>query len=124
MHSRCPREHCTAGNIRGLDTNLLLNYVQTILVKITIKLILIFLSLLFNSFKVKLKHLNFVFHTEVKTKSSYKILNFIFQFMKNMKWHFGHRDCSGRVSTDGYIIVFKIQMEICKDGRRVKVGSF
>ena len=29
-----------------------------------------------------------------------------------------------RVSVDGYITVLKIQMEICKDGRRVKIGSF
>ena len=28
---------------------------------------------------------------------------------------------SGRVFTDGYIIVLKIQMEICKDGRRMKI---
>ena len=40
-------DRCTAESLRGLDTNLLLNNVQTILVKITIKLILIFLS---NSF--------------------------------------------------------------------------
>ena len=30
----------------------------------------------------------------------------------------------GRVFADGYITVFEIQMEICKDGIRVKVGSF
>ena len=34
------------------------------------------------------KYLNFVFHIEVKTKSKYKILNFVFQFIKNTKWHF------------------------------------
>ena len=38
------------------------------------------------------KYLNFVFHIEVKTKSNYKILNFVFQFLKNMKWHFGYTD--------------------------------
>ena len=38
------------------------------------------------------KYLNFVFHIEVKTKSNYKILNFVFQFIKNMKWHFGYTD--------------------------------
>ena len=43
----CLHDHCAAGNLRGLDRNLLLNKVQTILVKITIMLILIFLS---NSF--------------------------------------------------------------------------
>ena len=45
--SWCLHDHCTAENLRGLDTNLLLNKVQTILVKITIMWILIFLS---NSF--------------------------------------------------------------------------
>ena len=121
-------DQCTAENLRGLDTNL--NKVQTILVKITIMLILIFLSnSFFNSFmkmknekrtvfrfpffyenekrmrvlkiqsktllnkKMVAKYLNFVFHIEVKTKSNYKILNFVFQFLKNMKWHFGYTDC-------------------------------
>ena len=28
------------------------------------------------------------------------------------------------VSADGYITVLKIQMEICKDGRSVKIVSF
>ena len=31
------------------------------------------------------KYLNFVFHMEAKTKSNYKILNFVFQFLKNIK---------------------------------------
>ena len=43
--------------------------------------------------KMVVKYLNFVFHIEVKTKSNYKILNFVFQFLKNMKWHFGYTDC-------------------------------
>ena len=30
----------------------------------------------------------------------------------------------GGTSTDGYITVLKIQIEICKDGRRVKIRSF
>ena len=42
--------------------------------------------------KMVVKYLNSVFHTEVKTKSSYKILNFVFQFIKNMKWHFGYTE--------------------------------
>ena len=47
---------CTAENLRGLHINLLLNDMYTILVKITIKLILIFLShSLFNSF-IKMKN--------------------------------------------------------------------
>ena len=32
---------------------------------------------------------------EVKAKSKYRILNFVFQFIKNTKWHFGYTD-SGR----------------------------
>ena len=47
MDSLCPRDHYAAENHGGLDTNLLLNNVQTILVKIIMKLILIYLS---NSF--------------------------------------------------------------------------
>ena len=44
-------DHCTAENLRGLYTIFLLNKVQTILVKITIMLILIFLNnSFFNSF--------------------------------------------------------------------------
>ena len=51
-HSWCPRDHCKVENLLGLDTNLLLNNVLTIiLVKIIIKLILMFLShSFFNSF--------------------------------------------------------------------------
>ena len=43
--------------------------------------------------KIVVKYLNFVFHIEVKTKK-YKILNFVFQFIKNTKWHFGYTDSS------------------------------
>ena len=35
--------------------------------------------------KLVVNYLNFVFHVEVKTKSDYNILNFIFQFIKNTK---------------------------------------
>ena len=38
------------------------------------------------------KYFNFGFHIEVKKRSNYKILNFVFQFIKNMKWHFGYTD--------------------------------
>ena len=31
---------------------------------------------------------------------------------------------SGRVFADGYIIVLKIQMELCKDGRRMKIRKY
>ena len=44
------------------------------------------------SMKMVVKYLNFVFHIEVKTKSNYEILNVVFQFIKNIKWHFGYTD--------------------------------
>ena len=47
--------------------------------------------------KIVVKYLNFVFYIEVKTKSNYKTLNFIFQFIKNMKWYFGYTDCDSFV---------------------------
>ena len=37
-------------------------------------------------------YLNFIFCTEVKAKPKYRILNFVFQFIKNTKWHFGCPD--------------------------------
>ena len=37
-------------------------------------------------------YLNFVFFIEVKAKSKYRILKFVFQFIKKMKWHFGYTD--------------------------------
>ena len=123
----CPRDHCTGENLRGLDTNWLLNNVQTILVIMIIKSILICLSNLFFYFFIKKKnekwtvfrfpffyenmkrmkvlkiqrkdllnmkmlvsYLNFVFSIKVKAKSKYRILNFVFQFTKNTKWHFGY----------------------------------
>ena len=42
--------------------------------------------------KVKVNYLDFVFRIEVKTKSKYRILNFVFQFIKNTKWYFGYTD--------------------------------
>ena len=42
--------------------------------------------------KKAVNYLNFIFHIEVKTKSKYKHLNFVFQFIKNRKWHFGYTD--------------------------------
>ena len=35
--------------------------------------------------KMEANYLHFVFHIAVKTKSKYKVLNFIFQFIKNTK---------------------------------------
>ena len=37
--------------------------------------------------KIVTIYLNFVFHIQVKTKSKNKILNFVFQFIKNTKWN-------------------------------------
>ena len=37
-------------------------------------------------------YLNFVFFIEAKAKSKYRILKFVFQFIKKMKWHFGYTD--------------------------------
>ena len=42
--------------------------------------------------KMDVNYLKLVFHIEVKTKYKYKILNFVFQFVKNTKWHFGYTD--------------------------------
>ena len=42
--------------------------------------------------KVVVNYFNFVFHIEVKTKSKYKVLNFVFQLIKNSKWYFGYTD--------------------------------
>ena len=42
--------------------------------------------------KMVVSYLNFVFFIEVKAKSKYRILNFVFQFIKKTKWHFGYTD--------------------------------
>ena len=42
--------------------------------------------------KIEINYLNFVFHTEVKTKSNSKFLNLVFQFIKNTKWLFAYTD--------------------------------
>ena len=39
--------------------------------------------------KMVVNYLNFVFFTEVKSKYKYRILNFVFQFIKNTKWPLG-----------------------------------
>ena len=44
--------------------------------------------------KMVVNYLNFVFLNEVKSKSKYRILNFVFEFIKNTKWHFGYTDWS------------------------------
>ena len=40
--------------------------------------------------KMVVNYLNFVFLTEVKANLSIGFLNFVFQFIKNTKWHFGY----------------------------------
>ena len=42
--------------------------------------------------KMVVSYLNFVFFIKVKAKSKYKTLNFVFQFTKKTKWHFGCTD--------------------------------
>ena len=42
--------------------------------------------------KIVVNYLNFVFHIELKTKSKYKILDFVFQSINNTKSHFGYTD--------------------------------
>ena len=42
--------------------------------------------------KMIVNYLNCVFLIEVKTKSKYGILSFVFQFIKKTKWHFGYTD--------------------------------
>ena len=69
----CLRDHCTVENLTGIDTDLLLKNVYLILVKITIKLILIFLSNSFFNPFMKMKH-------EKQT-----VLRFSF-FYENEKW--------------------------------------
>ena len=46
--------------------------------------------------KMVVSYLNFVFFIEVKAKSKYRILNFVFQFIKKTKWHFGYTDSSSK----------------------------
>ena len=52
--------------------------------------------------KIVVNNTNFVFHIEVKTKCSHKCLNFIFQLIKNMKWHFGYTEMN--IKIDNYNI--------------------
>ena len=54
--------------------------------------------------KMVVNDLNFVFHIEVKAKSKYKILNFVFPFIKNTKWRFGYTDCETTTVKDNSIM--------------------
>ena len=42
--------------------------------------------------KMVVSYLNFVCFIELKAKSKYRILNFVFKFIKKLKWHFGYTD--------------------------------
>ena len=42
--------------------------------------------------KMVVSCMNFVFFIEVKAKPKYRILNFVFQFIKKTKWRFGYTD--------------------------------
>ena len=42
--------------------------------------------------KMVVNYLNCVYLMKVKTKSKYRILNFVFQFIKKTKWHFEYTD--------------------------------
>ena len=66
--------------------------------------------------KIVISYLNFVFHAEVKTKSNDKFLNFVFQFIKNTKWHFGYTDyMSHSVNNNSlYILFFMSKMDLLK----------
>ena len=52
--------------------------------------------------KMVVIYLNFAFFIEVKAKYTYRILNFVFQFIKNTKWHFGYMDCLALLAKPGW----------------------
>ena len=108
MDSWCLHDNFTAENLCGLDTNLLLNNVQAILVKITIKLILIFLSNSFFNSLMKMKNekwtvfrfpffcenekrmrlLKFQSKTLLNMKMVLKYLNFVFNIEVKTKYNY------------------------------------
>ena len=72
-----------------------------------------------NLLKMKrvVSYLNFVFFKEVKAKSKYRILNFVFQFIKKTKWQFGYTDSKPRSSQSFKDIqkIFKILIYTLND---------
>ena len=70
--------------------------------------------------KMVVSYLNFVFFIEVKAKSKYRILNSVFQFIKNTKWHFCYTDsilmnliyCKNMGLTLGFIMKYTLREEI------------
>ena len=57
--------------------------------------------------KMVVSYLNFVFFIEVKAKFKYRILNFVFQFIKKTKWHFGYTDFLGTLQLKQKAFVLK-----------------
>ena len=53
--------------------------------------------------KMVVNYLNFVFFIEVKSKSKYRILNFVFQFIKSTKWYFGYTDYLSSIWEHNYV---------------------
>ena len=49
------------------------------------------------SMEMVVNYFNFVFLNEVKSKSKYRILNFVFQFIKNTQWHFGYTNSEAQL---------------------------
>ena len=49
--------------------------------------------------KMVVSYLSFVFFIEVKAKSKCRILNFVFQFIKNTKWYFRYTDSTPFVNS-------------------------
>ena len=70
--------------------------------------------------KMVVIYLNFDFFIEVKAKFKYRILNSVFQFIKNTKWHFGYTDsilmnliyCKNMALTLGFIMKYTLREEI------------
>ena len=88
MDSWYPRDHGIAENLSGLETNLMLNNVYTMLAKVTIKLIFIFLSNFFFDFFTKMKNKKqtvFVFHFFMKMKKGMTALQIQSTNLSNMK---------------------------------------
>ena len=78
--SFCLHDHCKAKNLSGLGTNLLLNNVQIILVKITIKLVLICVPkvpfLVFNKQKKEIQNLILRFCFYFNTKNEIQAIGY------------------------------------------------
>ena len=68
--------------------------------------------------KMVVSYLDFVFFIEVKAKSKYKILNFVFQFIKKSKWHFGYTDLLKQISYEtSYHLAYAI---VINNYKRIK----